>query len=254
MRVLIGGLLHDRGEITDCYLRHLGVLDLNGIEVSWFFVVDGVGQWKARIPEGANGVLMKDNGPWWIREPRGQNDERQEYRRLAFMRNVLRERALMERVNALVNIDSDICAPGDLLQRMAAARAPWVSALVDNCAVRNGLRGDADPELARMKGEAVPVGRHAFNIMDFDAGGRTARVSPDLLNGGEADITGAVCWYSADLLGRVSWRWHINGEDVGFAVEATAAGYRARYLPVICDHLMTQERLALHKEACTLCH
>jgi cell division protein FtsB len=39
----------------------------------------------------------------------------------------------------------------------------------------------------------------------------------------------------------------------GFSRQAQVAGYRARYLPILCDHLMTPERLAAHQGNCDVC-
>lgn len=258
MRLLIGSLIHDREEITACYLRHLGALDLSGIEVSWLFVCDNPGtmptpDYLCRLPSGAKCVhIMDDVGvraDHWEREAREGGHPRPEFRRLAWMRNMLRGRAIMEQVDGLVSIDSDICAPPDLVQRLAAADRPWVSALVDNSARINR----EDPELARMRGEKENGGRRVYNVSDLDEEGEIIRLAPDLEAGGECDATGAVCLYRRDLLEAVSWRWHGAGEDIGLANAAKAAGFRGHYLPEICDHLMTEARLAAHKETCALC-
>jgi len=168
---------------------------------------------------------------------------------MAFLRNILRERALMERVDALVSIDSDICAPPDLARKLVAADHPWVAALVDNSAIKDKER---DQELVRMRGGERQYTRPCFNILNFGQDG-THRIAPDMVSGGEADYTGATCLYSRTLLERAAWTCDKSGEDGGFSRQAQAAGYRARYLPILCDHLMTPERLAAHKENCDLC-
>jgi len=255
VKVLIGGLIHDRGDITECYLRHLQELDLSGVEVRWFFVVDGSGQewedihyWQNCLPGWF--TFISDNGPHWSRSrvKRGDVEVRPEFRRLAFLRNILRERAIMEEADALVSIDSDICVPSDLVQRFAEAGKPWVSALVDNSAQRDG---NGDQELVRMGGGLRTYNHPCYNICERDP--KTRRILPDFVNGGEAWSTGAVCFYSRELLGRARWAWDKGGEDFGFSDMAKTAGYRARYLPIVCDHLMSAERLEAHKETCALC-
>ena len=248
MRLVIGGLIHNRGEITECYLRHLLALDLTGIEAQWFFVCDGHrDSWQ--LPRGSEYVSVIDYGPRWTREPRDNDDPRPEYRRLAFLRNIMREKLLAAEADALVSIDSDICAPVDLVQRLVGAQSPWVAALVDNSAVRDKHN---DQELIRMAGGERHYRRPCFNILNIPEG-MTERVNPDWSEGGYSDATGAICLYSRPLLERVAWSWYSCGEDIGFSLAANAEGYRARYLPILCDHLMTQERLALHKECCELC-
>lgn len=273
MKILLGGLLHDRGAITECYLRHLRELDLSGLEVSWFFICDGLCPelenwlWETRgctaEERKRNGLIQAvagdkawvhvgDDGPHWEREPEGEEKGRPEFRRLAFLRNVLRERALMEEVDALISIDSDICVPPDLIQQLVSARHMWVSAVVDNSATRDG---SADQDLVRMTGGERHFRSPCFNLGDFggDERDRLTRVSPDLVNGGEVGSTGAVCLYSREILGQAHWVWDGRGEDIGLAVQLHRQGVRARYIPVLCDHLMTEARLTAHKESCELC-
>ena len=271
VKVLIGGLIHDRGQITDCYLRHLRELDVSGMEVRWFFIGDGLcpelEEWlydtrgctreegernqliQSTLGRGA-WIHVNDDGPHWSRSrvKRDDVEGRPEFRRLAFLRNILRERAIMEDVDALISIDSDICVPPDLVQRFAETGKPWVSALVDNSARRDG---NGDQELVRMGGGERTYNHPCYNICERDPA--TRRILPDFVNGGEAWATGAVCFYSRELLGRAHWVWDKGGEDFGFSDMAKTAGYRARYLPVVCDHLMTPERLAAHMETCALC-
>jgi hypothetical protein len=265
VRVLIGGLLHARespalGAQATCYLRHLKALNLFGHEVSWCFVLDGPHLEYAidalMLPRVST-ITVESDGEHYTRGREPGHDFTPEFSRLAFLRNLLRERALHEDVEALVMIDSDICVPPDLVQRFVAKRVsgrePWVSALVDNGATMNGK---LDPDLDRMRGKVPDYSRRtqAFNVMDWVCKeGETpfpVHVKPDFENGGHADIMGAVQFIDIGVLHDARWEATQWGEDIGFAQQW---GYRGCYLPVVCDHLMTEARLATHLKQCPLC-
>lgn len=268
MRLLIGSPIHERDEITKCYFRHLRSLDLTGVEVSWCFVLDRPPQTLRGRPlpslECTSIIEVFDGCDGYTRQWDWENGN-QHFRRMAFLRNLLRERALMEQVDALISIDSDICVPPDLVQKLAAAGKPWVSALVDNSALLN--KGEADPELKRMRGERPDymgkssiwnVMKFIFNIHDetqtpIPAHYNAVKGELDFERGDDCDLAGAVCLYSRELLEKCRFAWAKQGEDIGFGLAAREAGYRASYLPIVCDHLMTPARLAAHKARCDLC-
>jgi hypothetical protein len=266
VRILIGGMLHARespalGEHAACYLRHLKALNLDGHEVSWCFVLDGPHleyAIDAMMLSRVSTLTVESDGEHYTRGREPGHDFTPEFNRLAFLRNLLRERALHEDVEALVMIDSDICVPPDLVQRFVAKRVvdrePWVSALVDNGATMNGK---LDPDLDRMRGKVPDYSRRtqAFNIMDWvrKEGEEPfpVHVKPNLRDGGRADIMGAVQFIDADYLQTGRWEGTRWGEDIGFA--QNLGRRKGCYLPVMCDHLMTEARLELHRKECPLC-
>ena len=268
MKLLVGSAIKDRHAITDCFMRHLRALDTAYLDISWFWIIcQESDRWAdlykvERLIDlpGMNSLILCDSGPFYSRDIVNKNGDEhrlQAFRRMAFLRNLLRERALYEGVDALVSIDSDICPPPDLLQRLVAADKPWVAALVDNSAMMNKER---DPELWRMKGETPQQGyMPLFNVMnleeteDPEARFITRHFAPELTNGGECDATGAVCLYSRELLQASRWESHMAGEDIGFSLNAKRAGFKAHYIPLLCDHLMNEQRLEAHLQNCDTC-
>jgi hypothetical protein len=265
MKLLVGGLITDRGDITDCFIKHIIRLSQSLPDITWFWIIcipnDGsVKKWESEIRYLSllDHIIYRDEAPPYSRDSINKNGDGYRlsvFRRMAFLRNLLRERALYKDVDALVSIDSDICPPIDLLQRLVAANKPWVSALVDNSAPMNR---EHDPELFRMKGEAPEHGcLPLFNVMNLEEAEPglfiTNHFAPDLINGGECDTTGAVCFYSRKLLEAARWQEHMAGEDIGFALNARRAGFKAHYMPLKCDHLMTEQRLAVHLQNCDIC-
>jgi hypothetical protein len=270
MKLLVGGIIKYRqsvalGEVPDCHIRHLGKLSLSNLEVSWCWILDDLLSSELKIDCGLPDyektfINLNDSGPFYSRD-QFKNIEPADrlsiFRRMAFLRNLLRERALLEGVDALVSIDSDICPAAGLLQQLVSAGKPWVSALVDNSALMNR---EHDPELWRMRGEQCPHDYlKLFNVMNLQEAEPgnfiTTRPSdmPDLINGGECDATGAVCLYSRELLEAARWEEHMAGEDIGFSLNARRAGYKAHYIPLLCDHLMNEQRLNTHLQNCDIC-
>lgn len=259
MRVLIGGLIHDRPQV-ECYLRHLARLDMAGCEATWCFDLDDVdpGRYENLWPEAPPLFLRADPGARW--ERRALDKEAGCFDHLAAMRNQLRDVALVGDFDYLLSVDSDIIIPPDLLHTLLAADKPWVSALVSN---REPEREDdrtfnvfkvnfpeapARPWLQHFQ----PTGTGALGVEWPGPEGagqdpRDTHAPPWPL------CVGAVCLYRRDLLERARFRGQRWGEDVGFAQEAFAAGFTGWYLPRQCEHLMTREQLAGHRAGCPLC-
>lgn len=261
MKIIVGGLIHDRPQVA-AYLRHLRLLDVDGHDVEWWFVQDGmdavaiaalpweVEDWPA-TPNVMRDGLRDGERPWTRHEP----DKVAAYRHLARLRNALREEVLDGDADALLTIDSDIIVPPDLLQRLAGCGKPWVSGLVSN---RPG-----DPRIWNVvKWTQSRAGQPA--IRHFQTIGNGPRGEPwpgpegsggDPRKPHERDplIVGAVCLYRREVLEGAYFVEHRCGEDIGFGARAIEAGFRGWYLPIVCEHLMTEEMLAEHEGRCEIC-
>jgi len=243
--ITVGGLIRGRRKITECWLKHLAALEVSGLDISWRFVLDNPEGWEMdlvakHLPNPLFHCVKDDSLPYL--HGHGCRLE-QHTARLARLRNrlvTLSQRLPgCEPADGLLNVDSDIMVPAGLLKGLLAAERPWVGALVDN----------ASAGLAQQKYY------NAFNIAEKPSCELTAirRFPPVLFGIGEADCVGAVAYYSREILEAAMFADHPLGEDVGFGVMAKRAGFRAAYLPIICDHLMDEEKLARHRARCPLC-
>lgn len=244
-RVLIGSCLHTppgslRARTLPAFGAHLAALDLEGLQVSHAFVLDGLGSTAAgahrlllqAFPD-ASLMMLHDQDPRMSEVRRERATVGDLYRRMAWVRNHLRARALFEGADFLLSIDGDILPPPSLLQRLVAEDRPWCAGLVCNT--------------------PPPDDCWAWNVMDFTSDARRhVHFRPDLERGGPCEITGAACLYRQDFLERIWWAPDPAGEDVGLGRLARQAGLRGWYLPVVCEHLMVEEQLSAHRERCPL--
>ena len=248
MRIALGGILHNRWTVP-AYLDAMAALDTHGHTVQWVWAVDGawqpgdLGLTNERFPHLAV-VNLDYTLPHYCREPGEESHLHRVYSRLALLRNMLSEAALALDCEALFSVDSDILPPPETLRLLAGAGKPWISAVVPNSvtdkncwnvfhlrdvetqggllqhfrAMGNGARGKVWP---------------AMQAWDYDP--RDENEVQDL-------ATGAVCFYWRGLLEAARWRADLRGrqEDIGFAVDAYHAGYRAAYMPIRCRHLTVE--------------
>jgi len=242
MKVVVGGLIHNRPQV-EAYLRHLRRLETADHEVEWVFVLDGI-DWNDQrhqdLPWPASANLLFDGmdegeRPWSRRETQKPGC----FAHLARLRNALREEVLDRGADGLLNVDSDIIVPSDLLLRLTNAGHPWVSALVRNRPgdkrVWNVLKvseREGQPTWAHFP--AIGNGPHGTCWPGPGGAGR----DPAEPGGGRSLVVGAVCWYSSELLEKVPFAAHQHGEDWGFGMEALRQGYEGWYLPIRCEHLM----------------
>lgn len=255
-----------RRRILPYWLWHLVGLNTEDLDVRWCFVVDGAPgagapsmeregherllQMLTEVFPTATIIQIADQGPWMnevrsLRSIGGGGADN--YRRMAMIRNLIRERALLEGVDYLFGVDSDVMVTRDTLRMLLAegldSGRPWVSALICNTPL--------EPHPTE-PGQWAPC--WAWNVMDFTADGRRhVHFKPDVARGGQCEATGAVCLYSYQLLVDVRWRPDPAGEDVGFGRVARAAGHRGWYIPHNLDHLMDRRAADLHVATCTVC-
>ena len=229
MRVAVGGIIHPRWTVAP-YLEAMHKLQAGPHTIVPCWVADGE-------VAGANAYLVDDR-PRYNRETADTETLRQTYERLGTMRNMLAQIALGLDCEALLSVDSDIIVPETLLVNLAEANHPWVGALVPNSPTnrrvwnvfhyleRDGLCQHFEPVGVGADGVEWP----RYGVWHCDP--RDTMMVRDL-------AVGAVALYSREILLRA--RWHSNGrghqEDLGFAADAFAAGYRAAYVPVVCEHL-----------------
>jgi hypothetical protein len=246
--VLIGACLHTppgslRAACLPAFVAHLGALDTSGLSVSQAFVLDDVASTAAgahRLLLSAFGaaalLIVQDDGEAMPEVRRARVPERMcGYARMAYLRNMLRARAIYEGADFLLSVDGDVLPPRGLLQALLRADAPMASGLVCN-----------DPPVP---GETPDH----YNVMEFTSDGHYAfHVLPDLAHGGPCDVAGAVCLYRRDLLEAARWAPDPQGEDIGLGRLARQAGLRGRYVPVLCEHLMAPPQVDAHRAACGL--
>jgi len=239
--VIVGGMIRGRQEITRCYLKHLGAIDTGlPFRIQWAFLLDNPEGWE---PDMIREYLPGQVWFWLIqdKQPPYQHIHgapiAPHAKRMAGLRNSFCRMAKGSNCIGLVNIDSDIMVPRDLLSRLLEKDA-WRAALVDNAI------------------DEFPRGKYynAFNLGTTAGGTVIPRHEPiDTGAGGTCDCTGAVCYYPKRLLQAAKFEGHFMGEDVGFAIQANSAGYRAEYLPILCDHLMTEKLFTEHIQRCPIC-
>ena len=249
MRVVVGGVLHER-QTVPAYLEAMRVMETLGLDVTYLWVHDG------KVPSARlihDGLFAHDISLMFPDLPGRQYDRqtlpspsarREVYGRLATLRNILADEALRLGADYLFSVDSDILPPPETLVRLVATGNPWVSALVRNSAtdrrcwnVFHLRRVDTDGGLVS---HFLPCGNGARG--EPWPGPEGVGWDPRD-NSREQDLaTGAVTLYSADLLRKARWATDHRGrqEDVGFAIQAFAAGYRAWYLPIFCRHLTVE--------------
>ncbi|HUT62135.1 MAG TPA: hypothetical protein VNA25_30215 [Phycisphaerae bacterium] len=245
MRVAIGGIVHDRWTIEP-WFRSLERLDTTGLELRWAFVCDErISKWQTPLPIGpaVEGAVVEVTipGPHYNRS---RENGRIEYGRLATMRNILAETALGLGCDGLLSVDSDIAAPSRLLQDLVGSQKDWAAGLVRNSPDGRYWNVFKLREVATQGGlvshfRPLPVAQERMQV-GGGSGGREPRSGDPHDPTHEACLAaGAVCWYSRDLLLAARWQTDARGrqEDVGFALEAFRAGYRAWYVPTICKHL-----------------
>ncbi len=263
MRVAIGGIIHDRPTVPN-YFAHLKQLQLDGLDTVHVWVVDGdhnsgVASTVQRTWPQASLITATNLTPLY-QYRRTEHDKARAYRRLACLRNMLALATLELEVDALVAIDSDIMVPPNLIQALRSADRPWVSALVPNRPVRPGEESKEIAWNVMHVPEQVPGGAAYLHFVPTGIGPRDDRW-PDSPVGWRPQnnardlrlITGAVCWYSTELLTAVRWSEHSHGEDIAFGHDALRAGFSAWYVPLVCPHLMTPTQLEEHRQSCPTC-
>ena len=233
MKVAVGGVIHDRWTV-DPYLDAIEALRApKDCEIMRVWVADG--NYGNDLP-GLRVIVDTLPGAHYSRQT---SNSREIYGRLAALRNVLAEVALGMDCDALLSIDSDIIVPADLLARLVATGKPWVAPLVRNAAEGATPRGHWNIfklyEIERQAGlvdHFRPIGPNFPPPEGTDHDPRDRQK-------GRCLAAGACCLYSRELLEKVRWRTDGRGrqEDVGFAIGAFEAGFRAWYIPLVCRHL-----------------
>ena len=234
MRIAIGGIVHERWTIP-LYLEALDKLDTRGIDAVRTFVVDGdltEGCWDV----GGEVVYCELSGPHYRRQ---KSNDRAIYGRMATLRNILRELALGMDCDALLSVDSDIIVQPDLLQRLVATVKPWVAPLVRNDVDGTNPRGHWN--VFKLRGIERDAGL-VDHFLPMGPGWPKEEVlgwDPRDPKREECLAAGAVCLYHRELLEKVRWGTDERGrqEDIGFAMAAFKAGFRASYIPVRLKHL-----------------
>ncbi len=234
MKVAIGGIIHDRWTIEP-YLAAMGKLD-QPCEVAFCWVVDGSQELAERLGGAAVVNIAHLSGEQYERQ---ESKSRAIYARMATLRNLLATLALGMDCDALLSVDSDVIVPPDLLTRLLATKQDWVAPLVRNDAKNRTPRGHWNvfklTQIERQGGlvdhfRPMGDGWPTEDVLAWDP--RDEKKERCL-------AAGACCLYSRKLLEAVRWRTDGRGrqEDIGFAVDAHLAGYRASYVPVRCRHL-----------------
>ena len=243
LKVAIGGILHERWTVP-AHLEAMWALNTTGLNVVHVWVLDGSvpSVWEDSRAPLSRKLLSSLPGRNYDRTSLTQPSERRAvYGRLATLRNMLADEALRLGADFLLSVDSDILPPPETLMRLLGAAQPWCAALVRNSAtdprcwnVFRLRRVDTDGGLVS---HFLPCGNGARGESWPNSAGagwdpRDPKQERDL-------AAGACCLYSADLLRKTRWATDHRGrqEDVGFALSAFAAGYRAWYLPIVCQHL-----------------
>lgn len=207
-------------------------LEAGAHTLRWAFVLDNCAPSThavvaAAVP-GAQLIRVEDGGPAYRREA-----THRPFARMAALRNRLCEVALTSGADGLISIDSDIVVVPDLVARLLEPARPWVAALVDNSRGR----------------------RAAYNVMAMhpEPPYRIWRFPLDHRHGGPADVIGAACYYARVVLAQARFAHDYRGEDVGFARQAQAAGFRGWYIQLELEHLMTDAQTQAHLRACAIC-
>ena len=281
MKIAVGGIVHARSSI-DPWLKHLAALDAGGHELIPVFVEDPgseerrclhniLSAFPAAIVETADGATA-DNA-----YRRRERNKTEAFQRLAFLRNQLAGLALKVGADALLSVDSDIMAPQDLLGALVAVGEPWVGALVRNTPQYLALgtapsteTPDAYWNVLYMApaGRGRPAYEHFKPIGSDGIGGiwpaGAMCFRPHDRQQERRLFVGAVALYGRQLLETVTWddpgptpedprSSRRDGEDVSFAYKALAAGYHAWYIPLICEHLMSDNLVEEHRSRCPIC-
>ncbi|KPK72654.1 MAG: hypothetical protein AMJ84_03685 [Acidithiobacillales bacterium SM23_46] len=263
MKIMVAGLVHDR-PAWPCWLRHLDALEAGEHELlrlhvvdamSWGYSNDGDTDW-CPIPKPRLMAYLPGEG-YRRQTAIGRNAEKDRqaraiFGRMAQLRNAMIEAALEAEVDALVNIDSDIMAPTDLILRLAEANCPWVSAIVQNNPSNPRQCNILALYPSRTEKAAI------VHVRPRPDGGNIATHWPSRETYGLTErptlVVGAACWYSANMLrAGVRFKSHLLQEDVGFGLSARRRGYDGRYIGLRCEHLMRAEDLARHRRECELC-
>jgi hypothetical protein len=239
MRIAIGGILHDRWTVP-AYLEAMEALDLGGIEYVWTWVLDGQFDVPVELPGNSPFVAAVDlPGPQYARQ--GGNAEARVlvHRRLACLRNILRELAIEADCEALFSVDSDVIVPANTLRRLVDTAKPWAAALVHNSPDGRAWNVFRVTDIETQGGFAHHFAAMGDGVKGEWPGREGAGWDPRDNQKTECLGAGAVCLYRRDLLQAARWEAHPRGggEDLGFALNAFAAGYRAWYLPILCRHL-----------------
>jgi len=247
VRLAIGGVIHRRWTL-DAYLQAMAALEKPPDHVMAWVVDDADGLSSASIMarEGQKRAIVNVvclPGIEYRRQSAGLREKVSMYTRLACLRNILAEVALGQECDALLSVDSDIIVPPDLLTRLLSTRKPWVAGLVRNSQdgrYWNVMRLRNIESDAGLTDHFLPVGVNAHG--ETWPGPEGAGWDPRDPAREQCLMAGAACLYSRDLLERARWRTDGRGrqEDVGFAIQAFRAGFRAWYVPVICQHLTVE--------------
>ena len=278
MRIVVGGISHQRATV-ESYLRHMAALRVPpGAEVEYLWVADGdVGATIRDILPHAAQINVRgvtESARYARKEPNKQRA----YQRLGYLRDLLGATALEMGCDALVAVDSDIIVPPDLIERLAEVGLPWVGALVRNTPefLRYGTRPSVHLEDSAWNVLTVPpprTGRPLFQHFKPIGDDGLGNVWPTAVIGWMPQdssreprlVTGAVAWYSRELLGKAHWSCLVagpadlcgcqcNGEDIAFGLRALDAGFSAWYIPLICEHLMDETAMEAHRASCPTCH
>lgn len=233
-RVMIGAPVRNRAWALPRYLEALqtAVTTLPGLDglVSYTWVVNDCTDHTPSVleafardrPDVPVRIIRYDMGAAaTASEMRGQYS----YHHLAHLRNVLLDAFLESDAEYLLSIDSDLILPAKGLRRLLSHQVDLVAALVDNDA------SGTQP---------------AWNIMrpSQTAPGRFERILDPLAHGLlEVGLTGAcILIHRRVIEAGVRYSHHPQGEDGGFCLAATAAGFPIwADCGVRCLHRMTPE-------------
>lgn len=240
MRVAVGGLVHDRRTLEPYFRAMRELCSPAGCEIVYTWVVDEPPDATCYDFEEFEPSLATISAAIPGRHYNRQTSrDRQMYGRLACLRNILAEVALGTDCDALLSVDSDIIVMPDLLERLLATNKAWVAPLVRNDVEGANPRGHWN--VFKLKGIERDAGL-CDHFRPMGPGWPNEEVlgwDPRDPKREQCLAAGAVCLYKRELLEKVRWRTDSRGrqEDLGFAMEAFGAGYRAWYVPLRLQHL-----------------
>ncbi len=215
LNIAIGCPVRNRNWIFPDYLKHLRNLELPpGAHIHWVFLLNGDPEDRAEarslIHEILGGV-ESENESIVIGEADfpEQSAEAQEYTRLAYLRNELREIVLGLRISHFFSIDSDILVPPEALVALLARNVPMVAALINNHPKPNQWYPNAGyvKEVFAQTSEGQPIAFESYvAACDLQPHTGIHRVQ----------VTGAVALIRVDALIASEFAPHHTGEDYGF--------------------------------------
>lgn len=231
--VMIGCPVRDRDWILPLYLHYLLKLNYEKNRIVLCFILnDSTDSTEVILKDFAREygslymkVLLLKYNTGAPKDARSSSVRKYIYKNLSDIRNQLLLQAREWGVDYLYSVDSDIMLLPDSLNKLIDSNKPIISAFIWNDVTKTA------PNIMKIK-----VDNEGFLVFDHYLDYPTDSLF-------ECDVTGAVYLLNKEVVRKVRYHYHVQGEDIGFCVDAKLQGFSIWCDSSIqCSHILSLEQ------------